>query len=59
MLYNTTLGVARDAIKKAKALIGSSKPVIALLSYYSLCLEFSINNVEYLLSSLSIKTKID
>ena len=39
--------------------MGSGKPVIALISYYGLCLEFGINNIEYLPGGLSVKTKID
>ena len=48
-LYNTRSRAARNIIKKANILIGSGKPVVTLLTYYRLCLEFSIDEVEYLL----------
>ena len=49
--YDTRSGAARNVIKKANALVGSGKPVVTLLTYYGLCLEFGIDEVEYLLGN--------
>ena len=56
--FNITLGAPYNQKKLAKTLIGSSKLVITLITYYGLYLEFRVNNIEYLLSGLGAKTKL-